>query len=102
MLGAVHDAHPKPLTCVPLGHKTQVQSENVNGEDALQYCGRGQARHAVWEGFGRDPDGQELQLAMVDDRKRGRVHDVQLAPPAKLCDPSPHAVQLAMVTERYW
>ena len=82
MLGAVHDAHPNPLTCVPMGHKTHVQSENRRGDDALQYWGRGQARQAVWFGLGRDPDGHALQLAMVEDRYRGSVHEVQLAPPA--------------------
>ena len=100
MRGAVHDAHPKPLTSVPSGHKTHVHSANVM-EVPLQYWGSGHARHAVCKSFGSEPDGHDEQLGMLSERNRGRVHDVQLAPPASDCDPGPHSEQLAMVVERY-
>lgn len=100
MVGAVHDAHPNPLTCVPSGHKTHVHDAKVM-EVPLQYCGKGHARHAVCDAFGNAPDGQALQLGMLKDRKSGSVQLVQLAPPGRVWDPGPHSEQLAMDVDRY-
>jgi hypothetical protein len=100
MDGAVHDAHPNPLTCVPSGHKTHVHDAKVM-DVPLQYCGKGHARHAVCESLGSDPDTHSLQLGMLNERYSGKVHDVQLAPPARLCEAGPQSEQLAMVAERY-